>query len=83
MEATRRAPECDKPRVCAPRAAVVDAAITFGLIKPQEGSTKSLKPLRATDRLHALMMAVGVPASAFRALEIRNGYIHFLFPVRT
>ena len=60
MKSARRPEECDKPEKYARRAQrIVDAAITFGLIEPQDESTKSLKPLRATDRLHALMMEVG------------------------
>ena len=43
---------------------IVEAGITFGLIEPQEQGTKSLKPLRATERLHTLMMEVGGIASA-------------------
>ncbi len=37
---------------------VVEAAITYGLIEPQEES-RSLKPLRATQQLHDLMLEVG------------------------
>jgi hypothetical protein len=60
-----RPEKCDAPDKYARRAQrIVDAAITFGLIEPQDESTKNLKPLRATDRLHALMMDVGGTASA-------------------
>ena len=55
----------EKPEKHARRAQrIVEAGITFGLIEPQEEGTKSLKPLRATERLHALMMEVGGIASA-------------------
>ena len=37
---------------------IVEAAITFGLIEPQV-DRRNLKPLRATEALHDLMIAVG------------------------
>jgi hypothetical protein len=37
---------------------IVEAAITFGLIEPQVGR-RNLKPLRATKKLHELMIDVG------------------------
>lgn len=52
---------------------IVDAAIYFGLVK-EHRKRKNNKPLRATDRLHRLMNAAGVPIARllYNAINVRS-----------
>jgi hypothetical protein len=54
---------CDSDDKYARRAQrIVDAGVTFGLIEPQE-VRDNFKPLRATEKLHQLMVKVGGAAA--------------------